>query len=150
MHLFKSIFILLITLLFLSGCGSSPSIIKSHITVSEDVNPDITGRASPVVIRVYELKSLGNFDSADFYSLYENYETALRTDLTGTEQFLLGPGETQSYKQTTSDETSFIGVIAAFRELDKAVWKDSISVVPKKNSEVTISLEKLSVKITKK
>jgi type VI secretion system protein VasD len=149
MRLIKSI-IILITFLCLWGCGSSPTVIQADFSVSEDVNPDMSGRPSPIVLRIYELKSLGNFEAADFYTLLENYESALGTDLVNTEQFHLSPGETQFYNHTTSAETNFVAVIAAFRKLDKSVWKDSIPIIPKKTTKLLLSLEPLSVKITKK
>jgi len=148
MRSIKSI-IILITCLCLWGCGSSPTVVQADFSVSEEVNPDITGRPSPIVIRVYELKSLGNFESADFYSLLENYESVLGSDLVNSVQVHLNPGETQTFNQTTSEETNFVAVIAAFRKLDKAVWKDSTSITPKKTNKLFISLDPLSVKIKK-
>jgi len=145
----KSI-IILVTCLCLWGCGSSPTVIQADFSVSDDVNPDMSDRPSPIVLRIYELKSLGNFEAADFYTLLENYESALGTDLVSTEQFHLSPGETQFYNNTTSAETHFVAVIAAFRKLDKSVWKASIPILPKKTNTLFMSLEPLSVKITKK
>uniref|UniRef100_UPI000B3593DD type VI secretion system lipoprotein TssJ n=1 Tax=Crenothrix polyspora TaxID=360316 RepID=UPI000B3593DD len=48
--------------------------IDTQITVSKAVNPNIEGQPSPVVMRIYELKNLGKFESGDFYKLFQNYE----------------------------------------------------------------------------
>lgn len=42
------------------------------ITAAADVNPDDKGRAAPILVRLYELKSEGTFESADYFSLQTN------------------------------------------------------------------------------
>jgi type VI secretion system protein VasD len=39
------------------------------ITAEAGVNPDDKGRAAPIMVRIYELKSEGTFESADYFSL---------------------------------------------------------------------------------
>jgi type VI secretion system protein VasD len=54
-----------------------PTTVQVHMVVSEQANPDLNERPSPIVIRIYELKSLGKFEEGDFYKLFENYDSLL-------------------------------------------------------------------------
>ena len=143
--------------LLLSGCGSDaekpelpPTIIEAKIVVTGQVNPDISGRPSPVVVRIYELKSTGNFEEADFYKLSEDFEGTLGSDLVVSEKFHLQPGESKTYTNPISEETKFIAVSAAYRNLNQAIWKDSIPIPAHETTKVMILLEKLTASIWKK
>ena len=43
------------------GCSSGPPLLRGAINADGSVNPDRGGRASPIVVRVYELKSVAAF-----------------------------------------------------------------------------------------
>ena len=79
------------------GCGSSPPLLRGAITVEPNVNPDRAGRPSPIVVRVYELKSVAAFNGADFFALFENEQATLSSELIGREEFQLQPAETREY-----------------------------------------------------
>ena len=147
----------ILLVLLLIGCNSSPEkpeveaiILDAKITVSTLVNPDINDRPSPIVVRVYELKSLGNYTEADFYDLFENYESVLGGDLLASEQFHLNPGETHTLKNSVAPETQYIAVIAAFRDINRAMWRDSIVIPVEKNTQLLIFVDKLSISVWKK
>ena len=44
------------------------------ITVSPEANPDRTGRPSPVVVRIYQLKTDAAFTAASFVDLYAQFQ----------------------------------------------------------------------------
>ena len=46
--------------------------LEITITAAADVNHDDKGRAAPILVRLYELKSEGTFESADYFSLQTN------------------------------------------------------------------------------
>lgn len=154
MNIIKNL--LLLTLL-LSGCSSAPekpeqppTIVNTKITVSLQANPDIDNRASPIAIRIFELKSLGKYSESDFYGLYDNYESVLGSDLLASEQFNLNPGDIHNLKQTTSTGTQYIAVIAAFRDLNKAIWRDHIILPVGKETQIMVAVEKLAISVWKK
>ena len=128
----------------------SPTIAKVHMIVSEQVNPDIDGRPSPIVIRIYELKSLGKFEEADFYKLFENYDSQLGPELVASEQYNLKPGDVSVIKRTLSADTRYIGVSAAFRDINQAIWKDTLELNDEKTSDLLIFIEKLNISVWKK
>jgi type VI secretion system protein VasD len=143
--------------LLLSGCSSSPekpetppTVVQAKIAVSAQANPDINSRASPIVVRIFELKSLGTYNESDFYGLFENYESVLGSDLLGSEQFHLNPGDIHTMKQTTAPGTQFIAVIAAYRDLNQAVWRDYVALPAGKETQIMIIVDKLNISVWKK
>ena len=81
-------------ILVIVGCaaGGSTKVVINFET-SPALNPDPMGRPSPVVIRLYELKSLGVFNNADFFAIYEQDTTILGNDLNAREEIELVPGQ---------------------------------------------------------
>jgi type VI secretion system protein VasD len=150
-----SIIILIILLL---GCGSDPkkpeaespqTLIDAHIIASCQVNPDINGRPSPIVVRLYELKSLGKFEEADFYKLFEDYASLLSSDLLASEQFDLHPGETKIISRTVSTETKFFAVTAAYRDLNHSVWRNAVPIETAKTTRFKVIVDHLGIDITR-
>jgi type VI secretion system protein VasD len=154
-----TLFIVLSALL-LNGCGSEPvkeepkpppeTKIQVNIVVSDKVNPDINNRASPIVVRLYELKNIGKFEEADFYKIFEDYEGALGSDLVASEKFHFKPGDTKTLGHTVSPDTKYIAVTASFRDFNQSVWRDSIAIEANKTTELEVILERLAVTIKKK
>lgn len=121
--------------------------IEVNVNVAKTINPDLTGRPSPVVMRIYGLKSLGKFQSGDFYKLTTNYESFLGADLISSEQFYLHPGQNKIIKQTVVPETKYIAATVAFRDLNQAVWRASAPIETNKLNQFEINLTKLKVNI---
>lgn len=147
--------------LFLSGCSSSPDqpeltplvaarSINTKVLVSGQVNPDDEGRASPIVIRLFELKNLGTYNQSDFYGLFENYKSVLGSDLLASEQIHLKPGEIRTIKHDTVPGTQYIAVVAAFRNIDQAVWKNSIAISAGNSAQIMLFVDKLAISLWKK
>ena len=135
----------------LAGCGSaSPPLLQGSLKAEAASNPDLNGRPSPVVVRVYELKSLGAFNSADFFSLFERESETLGGDLVGREEYDLRPAETRPYRRQLQPDTKFIGVIAAFRDLENSRWRQAAPVPPKKAVTIAIGLEARAVSMAMK
>jgi type VI secretion system protein VasD len=133
-----------------AGCSSGPPLVRGAITVDPTTNPDLRGRPSPVVVRVYELKSLGAFNGADFFSLFEKEQEVLGGELVGREEFHLSPAETRPYQRQLQPDTKFIGVVAAFRDLEGSLWRQAVPVPAQRRATVTIGLERQAVKLVVK
>lgn len=143
--------VLLCTLALLAGgCSSTPdpTVVAATIQAEENLNPDASGRPSPLVIRIYELKALSSFKDADFFSLWDQDQQTLAADLNAREEMVLRPGDTNSVQRVTKPDTRFIGVVAAYRDLERAVWRASVAVVPNKTLPMTIRLDDRSVAIS--
>lgn len=130
-------------LCMLAACASGPpkpAVMQADITAAADVNPDARGRASPIVIRLFELKNLGAFQSADFFSLQDRDKEALGGELLAKEEFILHPGEKKHLDRPLQAETRYVAVVAAFRDLEKSSWRASIPVRASQAMPVSISL----------
>src|SRR5262245_20701276 len=132
----------------LGACGSaSPPLLQGTIKVDQAANPDLKGRASPVVLRVYELRSPAAFSEADFFSLFERESETLAGDLVGREEYGLRPAETQPYRRQLQPDTKFIGVLAAFRDLEHSRWRQVVPVPAERESTIAIGIEARSVTV---
>jgi type VI secretion system protein VasD len=128
----------------LPGCtmfSSGPATLSTTVVASAQVNPDARRRPSPVVVRVFELKAPTLFEQADFVSLFEKDQALLAGELVSREEFVLRPGESKPINKPLSPDTKFIGVMAAFRELERARWRAVVPVVAKKKNVVEITLD---------
>jgi type VI secretion system protein VasD len=133
-----------------AGCGSSPPVLRGSIKVDPSANPDLRGRPSPIVLRVYELRALAAFNRADFFSLFEKEQEALGNDLVGREEYQLTPAENRPYQRQLQPDTKFLGVVAAFRDLEKARWRHAMPVPSKRRVTVTIGIQAQAVTLAVK
>ncbi len=141
-----------LVVLWLAACGGpkppKPTVIQALLQVQPDVNPDVSGRPSPVVVQLYELNSLATFKAADFFSLFENNQATLGAELVSMDQFQLMPGDTRRFARTLQPATQYLGVAAGFRDLEHSQWRASLAVVPNRTSPVKIELGKNRISIT--
>lgn len=139
---------LLMPTLLLFGCGGAPTMpeptpdttLVAKLVASEDVNSGGGQQARPVVVRLYELKTAGAFSSADFYSLYEREAETLGSDLIGREEISLAPGQRHRIEKVISPETAFLGVLAAFRDIDRAEWRTTSRLKSAVTNSVIVSI----------
>lgn len=134
----------------LAGCASpppapKPTSVKASVQAAADVNPDARKRASPLVVRIYELKSAAAFEASDFLSLYDRDQATLGADMLGREEFTMRPGETRPWEKTLGPEVRFIGVMAAYRDIEHARWKTLIALKPGQKNTLTIKADAISV-----
>ncbi len=137
----------------LAGCASKPpppTLLKAQLSAQANVNPDARNRPSPVTVRVYALKARAAFDNADFFALYEKDKDTLGADLVEKDEFQLKPGETRSLEKLLLPEIVYLGVFAAFRDLERAQWRTVVTVVPRTVNVLQIRLEQSNVTIVKK
>ena len=134
----------------LAGCGGAPpppTVAAVTITASADANPDAAGQGAPVAVRIYQLASTANFDKADFFQLYQHEQETLGSDLLGRDEVLVPPGGTQQVQKELKPGASFIGVVAAFRDIQKANWRGSVAPPPHKTTPVTVTVQGLNVTV---
>src|SRR5262245_2260838 len=140
--------VIILTLSLLDGCGSSSRVLQGSIKVDQATNPDVKGRASPIVVRVYELRSPTAFGAADFFALFDSDSETLGPDLLGREEYQLRPAETLPYQRQLQPDTQFIGVVAAFRDLENSRWRQVTAVPTKSQSTIAIGIEARAVTVT--
>jgi type VI secretion system protein VasD len=149
----------------LSACASrgdpkpkEPIRLDMSINALPGVNPDDRGRAAPIVVRIYELKNDGAFNAADFFTLQTRDKTVLADDVVKRDELQLRPGEHRKVVRRPDPATTAIGVIAAYRDLPNAGWREvyTMPAAPDKawyrfftpKLKLTIDLEAKAVRIT--
>lgn len=134
--------------LFLTGCTTVNKIIPPStdvmINVSKAVNPDMTGRPSPVVMKIYELSSRTLFDTQDFFSLYDDPEKILGPDLLKKDELELQPSSQHEYKMELNRNTRYVGFVVAYRDIDQARWRAVVEVDPTGYDDVKINVEEIA------
>ena len=117
----------LVCMLMLGACATSrsnePVRTNTYLQAEGDLNPDATGRASPVVVRVFGLKSDAEFAAADFPALYERERETLGSSLLSRQEYVLKPGERNELWLPVPRDTAYIGVVAAFRDIRGTKWR---------------------------
>ena len=127
----------------LGGCASrGPTTIASEgdIVVASDVNPNPAGRPSPIVLHIYDLRGTSAFNGADFFALYGAPAKTLGQDLVNDQEFEMQPGQSQTFSRKLPTGTRYIGVVAAFRDVNRAVWR-SVAAVPHPKRGLTSDID---------
>ena len=142
---------LLTALLNLTGCAAlSPysDMTKLDLTLngSDELNPDLNGRPSPIVLRLIELKHPVAFETADFFSLYQRPKEALSPDMVVLEELELRPGEQRELKLSIQAGSRYVGVLAAYRDLPESKWRLVIPLQEKKRNSSVLTLDALGIK----
>lgn len=106
---------------FLGGCAKP----RIDLAVASQINsnPDHTGRPSPVIVKVYELRSDLAFSQSDFRPLFETPVQVLGADLLAADELVLVPGEARRITYEPVEGTRFLGLLAGFRQVERAKWK---------------------------
>ena len=141
-------------LMWLSGCTSlSPysTVTKVNLTLTanDQLNPDLNGRPSPIVISLFELKHPVAFENADFFSLYERAKDSLTPDLVASVELELRPGETVELKLSVEEGSRFVGVLAAYRDLPDTQWRYTVQLTPQGVTEVDLTLDQAGIHTTR-
>ncbi len=128
----------------------------------DTVNPDDKGRASPVLVRVYELKTENAFENADYFTLEKADKTLLTQDLLVRDEFILRPGESRDIERKLNPDTQALGFLVGYRELGKATWRAVYKLppapeaawyraaIPARKIKLQVSLDQQSITISKR
>lgn len=142
---------LILAVMLLAGvtaCGGPKMVmLRATMDVQPAVNPDARGRPSPVVVRVYALKSLAAFNSASFFSLYGKDKETLGAEFVDGDEIQLLPGQKREFQKEYPPETRYVAVFASFRDVEHSHWRDSIALDTQKSIKMQIRVENTSVSI---
>jgi len=145
----------------LAACGTKPilapkplpppksKVLTVDVLASAKLNPSTSGRPSPVVVRIYELKAAAPFESADFVSLFDKDQATLGGDVIARDEFVLSPGESMAIKRDLTADSKFIAVMAAFRDLERAKWRAVVPLVAGEDNALSVRLDASTVSISK-
>ena len=141
-----------------AGCGSTPPkpiAAKARITASADVNPNSEGRASPVHVRIFQLKEDGAFMGADFWALVDKEQETLGASLVQRLEYDLSPGESREFDLKISPDARVLAVMAEYADYRNAQWrvvaqapnKSLLDLVKKERVSFTLDKSKASIQV---
>jgi type VI secretion system protein VasD len=134
-----------------SSAPPKPQIVKLTFIASPDVNPDSQNRASPVVVRLYQLKDDAAFKDADIFTLFDKEQATLAAALVSREEYELAPGEHRNVELKLSHDAHFVGVVAGYRDIRNAQWRAEIGAPDKglvnivKKNKIGVSVERSKI-----
>ena len=126
----------LVTTLFslLTACAmfSSEPQTTVHIRSANYLNPNIYGHSSPVVLTIYQLKTQYAFHQADYNALTNNSGKVLGGDLIDKNTIEVRPNTQMKVNQPLSPNTQYLGIVAAYRNINNATWHKVVKIKKKK------------------
>jgi len=140
----------IVIIVLLSACGGAPKREKldMQIAATADVNPDMQGRPSPIILHILELGSTEQFNRLDYMKLTQPSGAALGPDLLGKNQVILQPGDSRAMPMELNPLTTAIGLVAGYRDIDNAAWRTSIPVAQGDTKGISIMLEQTKITTT--
>lgn len=161
-------FIVAMASLSLIACSwSSKTETVNNITVemstAKDINPNDQGVGNPLRIMIYALKSPDEFTNSDFFTITEENTPSLQQQMEKVYDGIVVPNKKKKIDLMPNNDITAIGVIAAYRDIEKAEWKAVISPLPEKRVQpwykrllswkkpsapvVKVNVERLSISI---
>ena len=104
--------------------------LQIDFIVDADINPDELDRASPLFVRLYELKTRKMMKKSDFIEIYERDKEVLGADMVAVHKLKrFKPGESRTEHFVLDKETHFVALYAEFFEFKGSNYKLIIPVV---------------------
>ena len=139
----------LVAAIALNGCVVANAIVTPytdlHFAPHGNINPDASGRSSPLVVRIYELKSAAKFKDAGFFEIYDDAEALLDEDLLGYVETIIRPTRGQVHEMRLHKETTHIGIVAAFRDIENAEWKLTLAADHRGYDDLRIRIDSRAI-----
>ena len=133
----------------LAGCGAAPpprqTTLGMRILVDGDANRGPTGQPLPTLVRLYALRSDMDFQQTDFLTLFNAEAQALGQSLVSRKEFVIPPGGTEVYVDNLPLEAVFLGVMAAFRNIDQSQWRALAPLQPGVVNDLQVNVVDLQV-----
>jgi len=134
----KRLWCVMAGMVIIAGCAAAPPkdiVLEGELIAADNINPNRQGRASPVTVAIFHLKSADAFQSMDFFNLFDADSGAIDADLIQRTNMQIQPGESLPIASEFDPETTHIGVLAAFRDIDNADWRTVLPLPEKKLTE---------------
>lgn len=141
----RPVLVSFLTILLVLLCACSSPRITMEVASQPNVNPDNSGRPSPVILKMYEMRGDMAFRQSDFQTLFEEPMKVLGAELVAADELTLVPGEARTVGYAPMPETRFVGIIAGFRQLERADWRRVIPVNAEKPNLIRLELNDTSL-----
>ncbi|MEM9744220.1 MAG: type VI secretion system lipoprotein TssJ [Pseudomonadota bacterium] len=123
--------------------GGSKTRLRCSILTGDVINPYPDGKSAALVLRMYELKALGNFTNTEYLRLVQNDQSLLATDILWTDSLVLLPNQELEVPRDELDaKTAYFAVLAEFREHDSpnTIWRGYVATPGGKTTKCKIDV----------
>lgn len=121
--------------------------VKIVLQATDTVNPDPNNRASPLALRLFQLKSELQFANSGLYSLLDNSDPSLSSELISVKNLILRPGQRVEMSITLDAQASHLGIVGSYRNIDAAQWRAVYAFDAKPKQTVQVTADRLAVSI---
>jgi len=99
--------------------------LRLQVSAVDELNPDLSGRPSPLQLDVFVLRKRDAFGQLDFFSLAD---TENHAEFTREDRIVLRPGATLSREFAVSPDIVGLGLVAAYRDIGNSRWRITHSI----------------------
>jgi type VI secretion system protein VasD len=134
-------------LLLMTGCGKEPARVNIALNAALDVNPDPSGQALSVVVRIYQLKDPGRLETADYFAIWKSDKETLADDYLERQERVIQPGTQNTIEIRRNPQALYLGIVALFRNPTGDTWRRIIPLRGK-NPKINLSLHGQNIDIS--
>lgn len=134
MRIIQLIGITLLIILTVVSCSTvKQAVLPNHYLVimtqtSKNLNPDDSGRPSPLLVYFIQLRDAEAFRNADFFALYDKPKETLGADYISLSKLNLTPSTTGRVTIQLHPGVKYVGVVAAYSNQQDAVWRIDLPI----------------------
>ena len=123
------------------------TVVMLTLIAMDDVNPNVAGAPSPIVVVFYELAEPQAFEGAEFNQLFYDDGSTLGPDVKARLEFRVEPGRIIRTNRVLDPETRHLGFVAGYREIEDAEWRILADVAPEstRNHTLVVGARSLSL-----
>ena len=95
---------------------------------------------------LYQLKEPSAFNAANFFDLYDKPQSTLGQDYLGAQRVYVKPGQKFGLSFPVQAGTKYIGVVAAYQNIQHAQWRTVVKLNSSSGTEsIWVNLDSLAV-----
>ena len=99
------------------------TVARLTLIAMDDVNPNVAGVPSPIVVVFYELAEPQAFEGAEFSQLFYDDGSTLGSDVKARLEFRVEPSQIIMTNRVLDPGTRHLGFVAGYREIEGAKWR---------------------------
>lgn len=146
----RSSLLSLFVLSFFTACSNSQTQLELVLKAKEELNKDVDGRSSPLMITFYELESAEKFSKSDYWTLIEKSGENLQNDLISQTKHIILTNQKQTFRIAFNEKAKYIGILCNFRVIDNNyIWKDIVELKNKSNNFAEFEIKNFNLERVK-
>lgn len=122
---------------------AGPRTVSVNLSAARDVNPGPSGQAAPVSVRLFTMRSLGAFNTSDFFAVRGG---SFGGQVIDSRTVTLRPGTSRAVQMNAGTDGAFLGVAAGFRDIASARWRATTSLGSKQTIRVSVRRASVSAR----